>query len=240
MKFPRKIILTALGVVLAISLFLFFTFLRPPAGAADRVISIVAGEGVDEIANRLFDAGLIRSRRAFTFYSFLSGTAHRLKPGTYTFFHTWGVPTIVRRLEEGPPELEVVVREGTSLKDIEAALVAMNLLHAGDLVRFHMEEVAYDYSFLSGVASLEGFLFPDTYRMLPGSAPILVVRKLLDNFEKKALPLFSSFSPGGKKKDWYEQLILASLIEREVRSDDDRRIVAGKIGRRLAVGMPLP
>ncbi len=80
----------------------------------------------------------------------------------------------------------------------------------------------------------EGYLFPDTYRFYVGSDPQLVVQTLLDTFERKAAPILAK-QPGAIEKN----VIIASLLEKEVTSTEDRRIVAGILKKRLEAGMPL-
>lgn len=82
---------------------------------------------------------------------------------------------------------------------------------------------------------LEGFLFPDTYRFDRQADAESIVLTMLETFKKKAWPLFSDQTLSYA----YETLILASIVETEVRSDRDRSLVAGIFLRRLAIGQPL-
>lgn len=82
--------------------------------------------------------------------------------------------------------------------------------------------------------SLEGYLFPDTYRFRPGSDPEAVVRRLRETFDQKAGPVLA-----GNPAKAQETVVIASLLEKEVPDPVDRRIVAGIIEKRREAGMPL-
>jgi UPF0755 protein len=87
-------------------------------------------------------------------------------------------------------------------------------------------------------ATLEGYLFPDTYRFYKSATPDQVVQKLLDTFgEKVILPLQDQITES--KHTIFQIITLASIIEKEVKSDADRRIAAGIFWKRLELGMPL-
>lgn len=192
------------------------------------------GQGLAEITSNLKTAGLIRSKNVFKVYAVVSGSAHILKPGDYVLNSASGTPTIVNVLVQGPKkEVTVVIVEGMSLRDIEEVLSAEDILPAKVIFEFNFDGLKKDYDFLASVDNLEGYLFPDTYRFFKKSSVELVIRKFLDNFKQKAWPILK------KDADFQEKLILASLIEKEVPSSEDRQIVSGVLQKRLALGIPL-
>ncbi len=219
--------------------FLYFAYLLTPAAAApgSYALTIADGSSFEEIAAAIAGAGFARSPGVFKAYSFLSGSAHQLKPGRYTFDAAMSLPEVVRRLVVGPQDVEVLITEGRTVSEIDAILADKGLIAAGELVGFPLGSVRDDYAFLGNAKTLEGFLFPDTYRFMPGSSVRAIVRKLLDAFSDKALPILAGLD--GKRSDWYATLITASLLEREVPFASDRRLVAGILAKRLAIGMPL-
>jgi len=118
-------------------------------------------------------------------------------------------------------EIRFVIFEGQTVKEINKSLKEYNVLKEGD-------------SFLNVDQNLEGYLFPDTYYFYKNSSSAVILEKIFKNFYKKADPILSQ---DGENYD--RNLIIASLIEKEVPSSDERRIVAGIILKRLEVGMPL-
>lgn len=222
------------GVLLfAIMMIAYFSYLLSPVGGggSPRTVIIDSGFGLNEIALLLNRDGFIRSPAMFKIYSLVASSAHLLKPGIYSLSEGMSTPEIVHLLVLGPPDAVVLVNEGRSVKDLENDLVSRGIIAAGALVDFPIDKITGAYPFLFGAKNLEGFLFPDTYRVAPRSDAETIVKKLLDNFRDKALPVFS-----GSK---YSDLILASIIEREVPEPKDRRLVSGILRRRISLGMPL-
>lgn len=216
----------------ACALFLFtigghwlFTSLFYPGGDTPVTIEVPAGSSVLEIGRIVSDAGLSRSKWAFAGYVALSGATRSLKPGYYLFRSGDRAPHIVRTLVAGPSlEAEVVVIEGASLYDIDALLAVHGVLPEG----------AFRAQVLASSPLVEGKLFPDTYRFYVSSTPHEVLEKMLANFEGKAAPLLRGRSNAGE-----ENLIMASILEREVREFYDRQVVAGILKKRLKAGMAL-
>jgi len=198
---------------------------------------ISQGASLRDISRSLEEQDYIRSAAAFKLYSILSGSAHRLKPGTYTFFGDMRVPDIIRAFVKGPQEVTVLITEGKALQGIDSLLSNQGFLPTGVLATFSGKD--FDYLFLQNISSLEGFLFPDTYRFLPSASGEEIVNKFLENFSIKAWPLLEEYARKETKLDWYDILIIASLIEKEVPETEDRRIVSGILRKRLSLGLPL-
>lgn len=218
----------------------FFYLLGPLSDEPDQseeyqTVIITPGEGLRAIAEKLFRADAIRSPRAFKIYSFLSGSAHRLKPGEYRLGPSLTAPQIVSILEKGlPADVSVLIVEGATLKEIDRVLSEREIIEPGTLSEFFPAPLLGDYPFLEGTDNLEGFLFPDTYRFYLKSDPGTVARRFLDNFKRQAWPLLQDYS-----RKAYDQLIMASLIEKEVPFDRDRRLVSGILRKRLTAGVAL-
>lgn len=239
---------TALGVCALLWLMYFVYMLGPSSAAADSratsdenssstvSFAVAKGEGMREIASALFEGGLIKSASLFKLYAIISGSAHKLKPGLYNVSGASSTPEIVRELVHGPAqEITVLIPEGQRLSEIDRELGQLGIIRAGELTRFSPARLADEYQFLVGVKTLEGYLFPDTYRFFVDSDPEAVAKTFLDNFVTKALPLL-----GANAAKYQGSLTIASLIEKEAPpSGDDRLIISGIIAKRLAMSMPL-
>jgi len=198
---------------------------------------IKSGDGFMEIAGNLYGGGFIRSYRAFIFYGAFSGSAHLLKPGNYLISTGSSTPSILGAIKRGPIlDKSIFIPEGATLKDIDALLSEAKIIIRGSLIKFPIKEIKSNYAFLKDAKSLEGFLFPDTYRFFLNSQPNDILEKFLDNFQKKAQPLLASNKLPITN---YQLLITASLLEKEVPDYGDRRLVAGIIYKRLDLGMGL-
>lgn len=219
--------------MISMSLAFFLHLLRPvhvPAEARGFLVS--QGAGFLEIADKLAAEGLIRSPLLFKLYGATAGAGRTLKAGDYVLSADMSTPEILRVLVNGPEEdVAVVIPEGATLKDIDAALSRYGIIAEGALEDFSWRVMRDEFSFLKEARSLEGFLFPDTYRFFPQSPVESVARRMLENFETKAIPEI--------RGDVYDTLIIASLIEKEVPFHEDRRIVSGIIQNRLAIDMAL-
>lgn len=120
------------------------------------------------------------------------------------------------RLTAQRPEVAVTIPEGSTIYDIDRILSAKGVLAPGEFVA-------------NVSSSLEGHLFPDTYDFYVSSTATSVIEKLVNNFSVKAASLFS-----GKPEE--QDLIIASMVQKEVASSTDMAIVAGILEKRLAAG----
>lgn len=218
----NRLILVLVGAVVLITAPFVAYYLSPSDVAGQEIIfSVAKGEGVRDIAQALGGAGLVKSPAMFTLYSALTGKAHALKPGQYLLSEKMSLPAIAALLARGPKEdVEILVREGETLAEVEKSLVSNGVLKAGALTRRKGK-------------SLEGFFFPDTYRFFRNSDPEDVIKRFIGNFYEKAAPVLKDAS------DFYPALIIASIIEKEVPFSEERPIVSGILYRRLAIGMAL-
>jgi UPF0755 protein len=226
----RKNIFFLVSCAIGLLVTAFFVYaLQPPAAAlhdslSSVVVDVSAGAGFLEVANKLEEKKIIRSSLAFNVYGFIVGAVSDIQPGRYMLDSASSVPVVLDVLIAGPErEVKVVIPEGATVREIDALLSAEGIIRPGVLL--HAE---------GGGTSLEGRLFPDTYNFFRGSSVKEVIDKLLDAFEQKAVPLLAS-DPSHAR----ENLILASILEKEVPDYEERRIVGGILKKRLAAGMPL-
>lgn len=156
-----------------------------------------------------------------------------------------------------PPAVEEITLtfiEGWNLRDIGHALEEAGLAPSEDLfavtgvpakqnrrVHEERERLEDDFPFLKEIpvgVSLEGYLFPDTYRLYTHATAADVVRKMLQNFDDKFTPALRA-EAARRERSIFEIITMASIVEREARTREDRRLVADVLWRRAAVGMPL-
>lgn len=216
-----------LGVFTAFLLFFgiwFALVLRSPSGVPKTLFEVKSGQGFREVVENLKTGGFIRSDMAAKMFFLFSGAAFHLQPGTYLLGGGLGVPDIARIMREGREEVRVVIPEGYSIYEIDGALSENYVLKPGELTAW-----AKAQSF-----SVEGRLFPDTYNFFLNSSTSDVAEKMFTNFDAKAKPLLEK-----DKKNYDRNLIIASLLEKEVTDQKDRQIVAGIILKRLKAGMAI-
>ena len=228
------IVFVAWIIGIAAAVFFFFSLMPPLSSAQPQQIVIEQGSGFGTITDLLAGKGLIRSPKVFMLYGILTGVAHELKPGTYMLSAASSTPVIMAALDRGPAlDLAVRIPEGGTVRDADALLAQEGISAPGALITVSVADLASRYGFLHDAKSLEGFLFPDTYRFYPQSDASSIVGKLLDAFALKAWPVLQT------QQDPMHTLIVASLVEKEAPQPHDQQLIAGIIDRRLAAGMPL-
>lgn len=241
--FMQKLVFAGwIAASLAVSLFLFL--LTPVSRVSNEVnIEVMPGSGFTDIAAVLAEKGVIKSKTAFLIYGGITGSAHLLKPGNYLLNSGSGTPAVLSVIVRGPRvDVAVTIPEGATMKDVEVFLSRAGVLPTGSLNKISVSELAKEYEFLKNEKSLEGFLFPDTYRFFKNSDTKAVAKKMLDNFNMRAWPLLrecKAKSEKCKEMDFPGILTVASLLEKEVVSYRDRQLVAGILYKRLNVGVGL-
>lgn len=231
-------VLVGLGVLLFfifVTAYFFYGLQSADGETFVKSFVIEKGEGFKDIGARLSQESLIKSIAVFKMYALITGKAQNMQPGTYELSNAMSVPQIVNVVTLAKRnDVLVTIPEGSALRDIEAMLVQNGVLEKkGEIVNFPLDALRIDYPFLARAESLEGFLFPETYYFEKHSSPESAIRTMLNIFARRAWPLLS------ESKDWYETLILASYLEREVPEFEDRQRVSGVLLKRIRIGMPL-
>ncbi len=234
---------------LFITLFVFFiagflfwnVFLpRNPSFKQEAIFSIEKGQGSREIALNLEKQGLIRWSSAFRIYVATKGISGKLQAGSYPLSPSMTVPQMAEKFYKGDViKIELVVPEGYNLKDIERVLASSgkNL----DISSLKADDFKKEFGFLESVpvqASLEGFLFPDTYEFSYDAGEKEIVWRMLDNFDKKIPDGFEG-EIVKQKKTIFNVVTMASLIEKEAKTKQDKQVVSGILWKRLRNKIPL-
>jgi UPF0755 protein len=200
------------------------------------------GENAAGIAERLQDGGFLTDKRSFIFIATEKGLTQQLAAGTFILRKSMTPDQIVQMLlnPEQVPYIDIALRTGLRLEQITAKLetipgLAMNPEDFYKLAKQPTPALIADYPWLKqvlpGGASLEGFLWPATYRVLPDTTAEELIRGMLDRFSKAIGDRLNV--PAERKLTFYEVLSMASMIEREAVLDVDRPLIAGVFQNRL-------
>lgn len=206
--------------------------------SSDLSVKIEKGSTVGRIARELKDAGLIEYRWAFVLFAKVTGNADSFQYGTYVLNTDMDYLELVTNLQKTASfraTVTVMIPEGAELREIIATLDEKNVCSAEELWDA-VENHPFDYDFLQNLPErenrLEGYLFPDTYEFFEQSDAVTVLTKFLDNFEVKfSQELRDRAQEIGMSID--EVVTLASIIEREAASDEDRATVSSVFHNRL-------
>lgn len=203
------------------------------------VFKVEKGQSAKTIADNLVKAGLIDKPFIFRLYAYFSLSQYALKPGEYELSPNMPIRDIADTLIfGGTNEVLITIPEGFTLKQIEDRLVAVKLIQPGELVNYRFTVSPLILFDKPKTAPLEGYLFPDTYRFFKDAVLSDIVSKMVVNLDSK---LTSELKLAIKNSSYstFQVLTMASLIEKEVKSDSDREIVSGILWKRLKAGIPL-
>ncbi len=215
----------------------------PEEGTAPIVIDIAPGASVKEVAAQLEEADLISSPTWFRFYGRATGRARRIQAGQVEIVPGTDAAGIFLLLSSaGVAEKEVTIIEGWTLKDIDAMLVEEEIAAEGEAVALGLDPgLRQAYPFLVEIPEgldIEGYLFPDTYRVFADATTTEVLSKVLDEFEDRVADRRAE-EIAASGRSLFEVVTIASILEREVRHPDDMKMVSDIIRRRLELGMAL-
>ncbi len=243
----KKIVIFSL--IIAASVFFYWRELGSPVSLEGEygIFIVNKGESVEKIADNLKKENLIRS--AFYFkHEIKSGD--NLKAGEYMISPKLSAREIIKILSSGnivSREKSIKIIEGWSNKNIGDYLEKNNLADAKKFAVLAGSEIGkwkfnFDKpNFLNDApngAGLEGYLFPDTYRIFEDVSAEEIISKMLDNFGKK-ISLEMAGEINRQKKSIHEIITMASVIEKEVRSQEDMKIVSGIFWNRIKNGQAL-
>jgi len=182
--------------------------------ASEQVFIIESGQGLEEVAQNLFEANLISGKIWFNSYITYKGWATQLQAGEYVLSPVLNIRQISRKIVKGDTlsnEIKVTIPEGFTLRQIDARLANVGLINSGELLK---------------KSELEGYLFPDTYNFDKNAELDDIIVTMMDNFDKKLdKELVTEIER--QKKTINDIVIMASIIEKELPNYDEMRIISG-------------
>jgi len=226
-----KLIWIAIGIgVLIIFVIGFFVILHQLTTPLDtdngeKIFTIEQGQSLEKIAENLKKQGLINSKSIFVFHVWSKNKTENLQAGQYSLSPSMTIPEIAKKIVNGEvieDWVKITIPEGWTNKQIEERLLDSEMITENE--KFSKK--------------LEGYLFPDTYYFEKDSTVEEIVEKMQDNFDKKVTEDLKT-EIKRQNKNLYDILIMASILEREVKSDEDRAIVSGIFWKRLESNYPL-
>ncbi|MBY0539069.1 endolytic transglycosylase MltG [Patescibacteria group bacterium] len=199
----------------------------PRAYPVGFTVTVPEGASVREASVILKNAGALRSAEAFTLAVRLWNPGGGVLANTYALSKKESALQLAYRFAHGDTGIEAVritIPEGLTSREIAELL--KERLGNFDSERFRILAEAE-----------EGYLFPETYYLLPGTDPSAAVRLMKSTFAEKVGPIEEKIRASGKSV--HEVVTMASIIEREARKPETRRIISDILWRRIELGMPL-
>ncbi|MFA7209777.1 MAG: endolytic transglycosylase MltG [Parcubacteria group bacterium] len=209
----------------------------------NQTFEIIKGEGNGQVAAKLEQAGLVSGNWYFYYYLRTHGLVNKILPGKYALNGNMVIPEIAVHITSAenilPGYVKITIPEGWTSKKIAERLAANGLDGEGFLeIVQNPDELSAGYGFLDGAATLEGYLFPDTYFFKKDITAGGIIEKMLDNFNKRLTPEMRA-EIGKQNKPIADIITMASIVEREVGLFEDRELVSGLFWNRIAIGQPL-
>ena len=215
----------------------------------DKPFVIKRGENVFQIANNLKNDGYVKSKIFFILQSFQNKNYKQLKAGTYSFNNNLSNQEIINVLIKGEKKIDyLTIIPGNSLKEISEKISLKKFCTKQEFLNKYLylsekddELLKEKFSFLKDkpkTMGLEGYFFPDTYEVDLDNGLDFLINQILTNFDEK---LTAELRGEIKKqnKTVFDVIIMASVIEKEVISYEDKEIISGILWKRLSAGMPL-
>lgn len=223
---PARILvyLVALILIVCLSGLWYFNYLQSPVGprGGETSFVVVGGESVGKIADRLESQGLIRSSLVFRILLKLSGNSSKIRTGGFSLSSAMTTMQVIDALSQNSPDQAITLLEGWRVAEMADKLHERLGIKSEEFLR----------------VAQEGYMFPDTYRFGRTASAAAIAQVMRANFDKKySRQLQEKIRQQGLTPE--QGVILASIVEREARTDEVRRMVAGILLKRLKMGMPL-
>lgn len=212
-----------------------------------KTITIPQGASSRQIGMILEENGLIRDAGIFSYYVRYKQLGSRLQAGDYRFSPGESIDSILQKMVQGETFVETfhfTIPEGYTVEQIADRLASQGLVNKEVFLK-EVNEGTFSYDFVNNIPDrpemkyrLEGYLFPKTYQMKKGASEHEIIDRMLAQF---ASEVKAEWQETWKQRNitLHEAVTLASIIEREVRADQERAKVAGVYYNRLAKGMLL-
>ena len=211
-----------------------------------KTFEIIKGEGNAVVADKLQKEGLVSNKNYFYYYIRTHGFLNKFLPGQYSLNGQLTIPEIAVILTNPqkivPEFVKITFPEGWDSKKMSERLTANGFDGSRflEIVKNPPAELKNKYLYPEdkNIATLEGYLFPDTYFLKPSTSAEDIIGKMLDNFNLKITDQMKT-DLKNRGKTLKDTIILASIVEKEVNTDEDRALVSGIFWGRIKIGQAL-
>jgi len=229
----------AIRISLSLGLFwyLFCAVTAPGNGSVQCDISFPPGSGIHKLANELKAGGVIRSSWQFMLMTRLRGSAHRLKAGEYRFCDNMTPDAILHKIVSG----DVDYRKFTLPEGYSVYQAAELLEQKGYFRKEAFLEKCRDRNLLIRLGitadSAEGYLYPATYNLSRNCSEEQLLEQMIGKFNKEYAEIGAA--EGGNRRPLHDIITLASIIEKEAISTEEKPLISSVFHNRMRINMPL-
>lgn len=215
-----------------------------PSATKTVPLHIKSGTAAQQIGRQLETAGLIRSSQAWNVWARWlqwQNPQGGFKAGNYQLSPNQSMPDIAQKIWQGEvTQLTYTIPEGWSLRQMAEYFEKQGFFSAQDFLTAASQIPRNEYPWLpANLPHLEGFLYPDTYKLNGDSVtPKVIIRQMLNQFQQVALPVYEA-KKSQTNLNLLEWVTLGSIVEKEAVIADERSRIAGVFTARLRKGMLL-
>ncbi|MFA7365155.1 MAG: endolytic transglycosylase MltG [Patescibacteria group bacterium] len=241
-------------IVFFVIFFSYVNFINSSVGKSGHFVFVIEkGQGANSIVNNLHKEGVIGSRNFLKIYIKNSKDKLIFREGSYDLNYNMTPKEIIKELTSSAslkPEKQLTFIEGWNLRDYAKLIDSSGLSTDNKFFKLAGEpmvassdiyDFSEDFSFLKDKpksSNLEGYLFPDTYRFFEDATEEDIIIKMLRNFDQKlSKEMRDEIERQGKTI--YEIITMASVIQKEVQSEKDMKMVSGLFWNRIKNGQAL-
>ena len=225
-------------------------------GHAAEYIKIEKGSSPKQIIDQLSDAGIIASPTATNLYVRFLADSSKLQAGEYQFPSPISATQVLKILEKGQAQTaKLTIPEGftrfdiakridqfqrsvANIRELEAIEPAGKIILDEGQILDLMNDTTLIRDIAPEAKNLEGYMYPSTYDLKPGTPPVAIIRIMVEQFRKFWKPEWTQQAKSIGRTP-HQIVTIASLIETETGVESERPIVAGIINNRLSKNIPL-
>lgn len=220
-------IYSSLFLVIVVFILLITNLKAPNNFPTDSIYTINKGVGLNSLSDDLFRKNIVKSPLMFKVFSVIFGGTKGIIAGDYFLKEGQNTISIANRISNGEYNLKpvkITIPEGFNIFEISKHF-SINFKNIDKNV------------FEKSAALYEGYLFPDTYFFLPNASAEDIIKTMKENFDIRIKTIENEINNFNKPLE--DIIKMASIIEKEARTAETRRIIAGILWKRLEIGMPL-
>jgi len=228
-KFLKYFLPIIILIILAAAYFAYLLY--APKDINETIISIEKGETAKAIASRLYNKNLIRSKEAFYLYIRTTGSQGQLSFGKYLLKGSINMLDVISLIKSGKVLLRrVTIPEGLTAWKTCRLLARKDFGEYGKFLSLCKDSTFAKKNTGFNIPNLEGFLYPETYYFPDDVSEEFIISHIVKEFFNQTADL--NFVPN-EKLDFYETIILASIVEREAKVNNEKPTIASVYVNRL-------
>lgn len=235
----ESIFITILTVIVLITIYVYTFLVTPPSNNnIIKTIFIPQGASFSIIAKGLEKEGIVTDAEKFLVLARFKGAITKIKAGEYEFTTSMLPNEVLNRMLYGKTKnYTITIPEGYNTIEIAKVLSNMNIVDEDKFLNRAMDETFAASLNIDG-NTVEGYLFPDTYRFTKGITAEEIIKKMTERFNKVYIEIVSN-RQSALKMSMRQIVTLASIIEKETGANNERTIIAAVFHNRIKKGMRL-